>query len=330
VVTTPLVAFVDSDCKPPENWLALLLGYFEDPMVAAVAPRIVPATVPSPTPLTRYEAVRSSLDRGEVDGLVRPLSRIPYVPSATLIVRREVTSQPFFDPGLRGGEDVDLVWRLAEAGWDVRYVASCTVTHQGPHTLHPWLRRRTFYGTTAGPLARRHPASLAPVTTSVWTAGVWGLLVTRRPRWAATVLAASILLLARRLSGLVDQPMKVATQIAGGGTTKSVLPALGGLSRAWSPALLVGLLFGRTRRMAAAALLAPAIGNWMAKPGELDPMRFAALHVTDDLAYGAGVWKGCVNAHTLRPLVPRIALRSRVWSTGSLRTQLGNERDPSA
>ena len=37
-----------------------------------------------------------------------------------------------FDPALRGGEDVDLVWRLGEAGWDVRYVPSSTCRPRGP------------------------------------------------------------------------------------------------------------------------------------------------------------------------------------------------------
>ncbi len=81
-VTTPLVAFVDSDCVPDPDWLEPLLGHFDDPMVAAVAPRIVPFPVVPATALSRYEAARSSLDRGGSGGLVRPLSRIPYVPSA--------------------------------------------------------------------------------------------------------------------------------------------------------------------------------------------------------------------------------------------------------
>ena len=63
-VSTPVVAFIDSDCVPDEGWLEPLLAHFDDPMVAAVAPRIVPVAVVPATPLTRYEAVRSSLDLG--------------------------------------------------------------------------------------------------------------------------------------------------------------------------------------------------------------------------------------------------------------------------
>ena len=76
-MSTPLVAFIDSDCEPTADWLFPLLGHFDDPMVAAVAPRIVPAPVSPPTWLSRYEAARSSLDRGEAEGLVRPHTADP-------------------------------------------------------------------------------------------------------------------------------------------------------------------------------------------------------------------------------------------------------------
>jgi mycofactocin system glycosyltransferase len=321
-----LVVFIDSDCMPSEGWegwLSPLLSYFDDPMVAAVAPRIVPSSL-APTVLGRYQAARSSLDMGTAEGLVRPSSRIPYVPSAAIVVRRAPTGARLFDPDLRGGEDVDLVWRLHWAGWDVRYVPRCTVAHEGPTTLGPWVGRRAFYGTTAGPLARRHPDSLAPVTTTAWSAAVWGLLLVRRPLLAFTTLAASVLILARRLHGLVDEPGKVAATIAGGGTAKSAVPALAGLARAWSPAFVLGLLVPRTRRAAALALLAPAIHDWSATSAELDPVRYAMLHVVDDLAYGTGIWAGSLKARTIRPLLPRVTLRSRVWSSRALRSQLGN------
>lgn len=322
---TPLVAFVDSDCLPSEGWLAALLGYFDDPRVAVVAPRIVPSPVAAPTTLSRYEAVRSSLDRGGAEGLVRPQSRIPYVPSAALLVRREVAGQPFFDPDLRGGEDVDLVWRVAEAGWDVRYVPASTVAHDGPQSVRSWLGRRAFYGTTAAPLAQRHPDALAPLQSSAWTVAVWALALSRRPFLAAGTLAASVLILARRLTGLVDEPGRLAFEIAGKGTTTSALPALAGLTRAWSPAFVLGLLSPRTRRAAALALVVPAVSDWVADAGGLDPVRYAALHVADDVAYGTGVWLGCLRARTVRPLVPKIVLRSRVWTQRSLRTHLGTE-----
>jgi mycofactocin system glycosyltransferase len=317
-VHSPLVAFVDSDCVPSEGWLGPLLGHFDDPLVAAVAPRIIAAAGPA-----RFEAARGSLDRGPREGLVRPGSRIPFVPSAALLVRADVAAgSDLFDAALRGGEDVDLVWRLDKAGWDVRYVPSSTVAHEGPATLRDFLGRRAFYGTTAAPLSRRHGEALAPVHLSGWSLAVWGLLWARRPVLALTVLSASIVLLARRLRGLVRDPVGVATHIAGGGTARSALPALASMTRAWAPAFVLGLAFRRTRRASALALVVPALHEWAADRQALDPVRAVAVHVADDVAYGTGIWVGCARERTLVPLIPRIAWRSRVWSAPALRDQL--------
>ena len=51
-------------------------------------------------------------------------------------------------------------------------------------------------------------------------------------------------------------------------------------------------------------------------------MRAVAVHVADDVAYGTGVWIGCVRARTLVPLIPRIAWRARVWSKPALQQGL--------
>ncbi len=322
-VDSALVAFVDSDCVPTDGWLAPLLGHFDDPLVAAVAPRIVPDAGPPVDGRTRHGPVRSSLDRGTREGPVRPGGPIPFVPSAALLVRVDaVSGTDLFDPTLRGGEDVDLVWRLGDAGWDVRYVPSSTVVHDGPATLGAFLARRAFYGTTAAALARRHGDAMAPVHLSGWSLAVWALALARRPVLALAVLAASIALLAHRLRGLVRDPVAVATHIAGGGTVRSAVPALGSLARAWSPALVLGLAFRRTRTASALALLVPALADWAPERETRDPVRAVALHVADDAAYGLGVWVGCARERTLVPLIPRVSWRSRVWSAGTLRDEL--------
>ncbi len=320
-VHSPVVAFVDSDCVPADGWLGPLLGHFDDPLVAAVAPRI--GRIGRIGMSVRYETARSSLDRGDRAGPVRPGSRIPFVPGAALLVRADVALGPdLFDAALRGGEDVDLVWRLGEAGWDVRYVPSSTVAHESPTTLRAFLARRAFYGTTAAPLARRHGGALAPVHLSGWSLAVWSLVLARRPVLALAALAASVAILARRLRGLVRDPVGVAAHIAGGGTARAALPALASLTRAWSPALLLGLVFRRTRAVSAVALLVPALNDWAADRQGLDPVRAVAVHVADDVAYGTGVWVGCAREQTLLPLIPRVSWRSRVWSSPTLRHEL--------
>jgi mycofactocin system glycosyltransferase len=138
--TTELVAFLDADTLPPADWIERLAGHFDDPRVAAVAPRIRAAN-----------RRRSPLDLG-------PGRVVPYVPSAALIVRTPVR----FDETLRYGEDVDLVWRLLDQGHRVVYDPSVVVLH---HERHVW-RRRFAYGTSAAPLAARHPTRLRHVRLS--------------------------------------------------------------------------------------------------------------------------------------------------------------------
>jgi mycofactocin system glycosyltransferase len=327
-VTSPVVAFIDSDVVPTQGWLDPLLALFDDPLVAAVAPRVIPNPPARRTSLSAYEAVRSALDRGGRGGVVRPQSRIPFVPSATLLVRRAAVGDHPFDEDLRTGEDVDLVWRLDAQGWDVRFDPTSTMLHDGPSDGRAFLTQRLAYGMSAAPLAARHPEVMAPLRSSVWSAATWCLLATRRPVAAAAVLATAVLVLARRLGRHVHDPVGVAGRIAGGGTVDGALPALSGLARAWAPAVALGLLSRRTRRAAVAAFLLPACKDAFAEPTGLSRVRYLAWHVADDLAYGTGVWIGCIKDRNLVPLTPRLEWRARVWSTDALRTQLRADGAP--
>ena len=113
---TGFVAFLDSDVVPRRGWLEALLGHFCDPTVALVAPRIV-GLAQTDHLVARYEAVRSSLDLGQREAPVIPYSSVSYVPSAAIICRTSTLRDiGGFDETLRSGEDVDLCWRLVEAG----------------------------------------------------------------------------------------------------------------------------------------------------------------------------------------------------------------------
>ncbi len=91
-VETEFVAFLDSDTVPPPGWIDALAGHFDDPRVAAVAPRV-----------RALGGGRSPLDMG-------PGRKVAYVPSAALVVRREALPVDPFDAGaaLRGGRGSDL------------------------------------------------------------------------------------------------------------------------------------------------------------------------------------------------------------------------------
>ena len=309
-VVTELVAFVDSDCTVPDGWLSGLTWLFDDPTIGAVAPRVRPVGAPhgrGSRVVDRYNDARSALDLGPDEGEVGPDRAVRYVPTTALVVRREaVTAVGGFDRGMRVGEDVDLVWRLVAAGWRVRYQPEVTVTHVEPGRWSTLLARRARYGTSAGPLAARHPGRLAPVElrplpTLAAVAAVAGAPVT-----AAATVVVSGTLLARTVRHLgVPRRQAWVWSLQGAGWT------VVGLGRAATmvaaPALVA--LATRGRRGARAALVlavVPPVVDWVRDRPDLDLPRWVAASVADDLAYGVGVWLGCLRARDPGPLLPAV------------------------
>ncbi|HLI01655.1 MAG TPA: mycofactocin biosynthesis glycosyltransferase MftF [Acidimicrobiales bacterium] len=305
-VRTPLVAFVDSDCDPPPGWPTALLGHFADPLVAAVAARVVPLPAPGGR-ARRYWESTSSLDLGDRPATVAPGTRVAYVPTANLIARTAALGGGF-DEALPVGEDVDLVWRLVEAGWRVRYDPAVEVAHDEPAGQPALLRRRFRYGRSAAPLARRHPGSVPPLVLSPWPALAVGAVAAGRPLAGLAAHAASTALLASRLrrAGLPT------TGVIGASGTASVMTWSGvgrWITQFAAPAFFP-LLFGqksRRRRLAAFALLAaPPLLEWRNRRPPIDPVTFAALRIADDVAYGLGVWRGCLAERRIDAMVPGV------------------------
>jgi len=301
-----LVAFVDANCEPEPGWLDVLVPHFADPRVAAVAPRIRPLDGDNGV-LAAYEAVRSPLDLGAREAAVRPRSPVPYVPTAALVVRREaLEALGGFDAAMTVGEDVDFVWRLAAAGWTVRYEPRAVVRHPIRPSAAAWLRQRYRYGTSAAPLARRHGPAVAPAVMSARTAASWALVAAGRPLLAA---AAAVRLPRRDSLGL---PRPEAARLAASGHLLGGLALTRAVSRAWAPAALLSAVVARRSRPAlAVAVAVPLVVDWVERRPRLDPARFAALRLADDLAYCAGVWAGCVRERSLRALLPDLRSASR-------------------
>lgn len=304
-VTTPLVAFVDTDVALPGGWLDPLLRHFGDERVALVAPRV--ASAPGSSRLSAYEERYSPLDLGTLPGRVHPGSRISYVPAAALVCRVDaVRAIGGFDAALRHGEDVDLVWRLCEAGWRCRYEPASVVHHRPRPTWRAAVRQRFDYGSSAAPLAARHPGALAPLRVGAWSAAVWALVATRRPVMAATVAAGTAVALQRKLRGL---PTGESNRLAALGHAHAGRQIAQATMRAWWPLALVAAAVSRPARPAlvAAALLPPILDQLTGKAPDrtrIDPMRATLAHLVDDVAYGAGVWAGALRHRTIAPLVP--------------------------
>lgn len=311
-----LLAFLDSDVVPEPGWLARLLGHLADPAVALAAPRIV-AWGDATGVVARYERRRSSLDLGPRPAPVTARSRVAYVPSAAVLVRRTA----FGADGLGGfaedmpvAEDVDLVWRLAAAGWRLRYEPSARVAHEHRGTVRAWLARKAFYGTGAAPLARRHPRRVPPVALAPWTAAAITLIGVQR-RWSVAAAGALGVAAAVRLAralGRLRRPAATAAVLAPWGLGGAAWQAAGALTRHWWPAAaLAAVVSRRVRRALVVAALAEGVADWLrfrpAGSGPLDALGHVLAHRADDLAYGAGLWWGAWRHRTVAPLLPDLS-----------------------
>jgi mycofactocin system glycosyltransferase len=298
-----LVLLLDADADPEPGWLGPLLAHLADPVVAGAAPRV--RARGGTTALGRYEAAAGPLDLGAVGATVRPDGPVPFVSTTALLVRREAwETAGGFAEDLRFGEDLDLAWRLAADGRPLVYEPASTVWHGHRERLRDHLVNRYRYGAAGGPLARRHrgfprAAVAPPVLTAAFVAGVLGARRTGLALAAASVAVTAGQLRRAGLRG--PAPLRAAVE-AGSDAARGLAA---GLSRPWLPgALAAAAIVPRSRLPIGAALLARSVASHRRFQPDVDVASWMALGGLDDLAFSAGVIRGCLDAATLGPLLP--------------------------
>jgi hypothetical protein len=100
-------------------------------------------------------------------------------------------------------------------------------------------------------------------------------------------------------------PAVESLRLAGLGNLFAGRLVAGTLTRAWWPVTAVlALVSRRARLVLAVAVVVPAAVDWCTDRPELDPVRYLALRVLDDAAYGAGVWAGAMRHRSVDALLP--------------------------
>lgn len=310
-VGTPYVAFVDCDVTVSAETLLRLGRHFADDRVALVAPRIVGrARSERPHWFERYDEAASSLGLGETGCSVRPGAAVGWLPSACLVARTDRIGGGF-DASMRVGEDVDLVWRLVDAGETVRYDPTEVAHHDARRTLRGWLGRKFLYGTGGAPLAQRHGDKGATAVLSPAMALGAAALLARR-WWSVPVALAcagrGVRVLARTLPDAPER-RRLAVDLSARGLWWSLRQESALLLRHWWPPVAVAALVSRpVRRAVVTALLVDVVVARVERP-EVDPVLAFTGRRLDDLAYGAGLWAGALRARSLRAVSPRGAAR---------------------
>ncbi|NYI76732.1 mycofactocin biosynthesis glycosyltransferase MftF [Nocardioides panzhihuensis] len=312
-VTTPYVAFVDSDVTAVPTMLAQLAGHLADPRVALAGPLVRGHTDKArPSWFERHDVTASSLSLGTRACSVRPGAAVGWLPSACLVARTATLREAGgFAADLRVGEDVDLVWRLVEAGQVVRYQPDLEALHEVRDTVRGWLGRKLVYGTGGAELGRRHGDAIAPAVLSPAMATAAAAILAAR-WWSTPAALASLVWGSHAVdAALPDVPGRtgLAIRIAARGLGWSLRQESALLLRHWWPLTVVACLLSRTaRRMVLAALVvdtAVALHETDIRPTTLLGRRL------DDLAYGTGLWLGAARSRSVQCLTPRFARQPR-------------------
>jgi mycofactocin system glycosyltransferase len=311
-VTSDFVVFLDSDLVINRETIPTLLKHFADPRVALVAPRIA-ALNPGDSWIGAYEATNSSLDLGDTAGAVKPRSAMSWTSSAALAGRTSALAAGF-DADMRVGEDVDLVWRLGQAGWRIRYEPAAVAHHEHRASFGQWFKRKQEYGSSAAPLAQRHPEAIAPAILAPWGIGVMAALLAQR-KWSIPVALGIALVVAVRGSRRLESarnPMALSLSLTARGTANAYSQTSALMLRHWWPLTLMGCLFSRRIRKATLALALADIGaQYVTKGSRLDPVSYGLARRLDDIAYGSGVWLASLRARTFAALKPQITRPQR-------------------
>lgn len=306
-VRTPFVAFLDSDTHVTTQNVVALTSVLNESPAALVAPRI--RTDDRDTVTGEYDTWRSPLDLGNQPAVIRPLSRVPYVPSAVVVARADVVREiGAFDESIRLGEDVDLIWRLVKHGSLCLYVPSIECAHPPRPTVRALLRQRFAYGTSAARLERNHPHLATPLRAHILLLMMSTLVLSGN--WLTAILASvPVVGFFTAILHSTHLPIVTRLKLTWLGFTSTTRLLAAAVTRAWWPLFLLGSFVSpQLSAMFAFSVLAPAtFGLLRHKPRR--PVSFFVLRIADDLAYGTGVWWGIVKHRSARCLLPVLTFR---------------------
>lgn len=157
---TRYVLFLDSDAVPEPRWLEAMRRGFEQPGVAIVGARILPAWPRRPPRLIDSATARDWISMFDLGDEAVP---VPRVMGTSYALDRERTGDAPFDEALgrRPGvdvahEEVQLAIDAARAGWRCWYAPGAVVHHHIGRERTTWrfMQRRAY---TAGREVALHP-----------------------------------------------------------------------------------------------------------------------------------------------------------------------------
>lgn len=165
-----IIAFTDSDCRADADWLYYLVGSLLNSEFAGMGgPNFLP---PEDSPV----AAAVMVSPGGPAHVMLDDVQAEHIPGCNMAFYKwALTGIGGFDPIFRqAGDDVDVCWRLQQAGRKIGFSPSAFVWHYRRSTLGAYLKQQQGYGEAEALLVRKHPEYFNSLGASVWRGRIYG------------------------------------------------------------------------------------------------------------------------------------------------------------
>ncbi|HEX3148110.1 MAG TPA: glycosyltransferase [Gemmataceae bacterium] len=164
-----IVAYTDSDCFADPDWLTHLVYQLHRSGAHGVGG-------PNLTPDDGWLAACVAASPGQPTHVLESDQVAEHVPGCNMAFRREsLLAINGFDPVYRkAGDDVDLCWRLQQAGMWITFAPGAFVWHHRRQGPRAFLKQQGGYGEAEGLLAFKHPDKFNARGESRWRGVMYG------------------------------------------------------------------------------------------------------------------------------------------------------------
>jgi glycosyltransferase involved in cell wall biosynthesis len=164
-----IIAFTDADCRADEDWLYYLVGDLLDSEFAGIGgPNLLP---PEDSPV----AASVMVSPGGPAHVMLTDRQAEHIPGCNMAFYKWALEEVSgFDPIFeKAGDDVDICWRIQQAGHQIGFSPGAFVWHYRRSTILDYLRQQHGYGEAEALLVRKHPEYFNFFGGSIWRGRIY-------------------------------------------------------------------------------------------------------------------------------------------------------------
>ena len=158
-----LFAFTDTDCRPLPEWLEELIKPFSDKQVGAGGGAEEHGPAERALGRAIHFCMTSPLTTGGIRGTSGKKMAHYYPRTFNMAISKEAFERTGGFRQLYHGEDIELSFRIREAGLALLYNEKARVCHQRRSTIKQFFKQLMRMGEARVALARLHPKMLEPL-----------------------------------------------------------------------------------------------------------------------------------------------------------------------